>query len=290
MASQGDAIPCTVFLPVELGDVATDPPPGELLFDYAPGWRMWISRVADRYLVRYAGHYDFVIDCDFTIVRTIESSVATPGFAEVLQYGAVLAVINSLRGRYCLHATTIEVSGRGAAIYGNSGQGKSTTAALMIAAGANLVADDVTVLRPRTPATVYPGLLELRLRQTAEDIAALVGGAKRRETVDHRIGLRPSVDPPTDGVDLAVGLFPIPTRGAEKVVLERMSPFEAITSLIPSARLVGWIDPAIQAREFEAVGELAETLPCYRMKVPWGPPFERALAVELFDRVVDLVG
>jgi HPr kinase/phosphorylase len=51
------------------------------------------------------------------------------------------------RGGLSLHATTVADDGRALVIAGPSGSGKSGIAAQMIALGARLVADDLTVLR-----------------------------------------------------------------------------------------------------------------------------------------------
>jgi HPr kinase/phosphorylase len=45
-----------------------------------------------------------------------------------------------------IHATTVDVCGRGVIILGGSGQGKSSLALQLIALGAGLVADDRTIL------------------------------------------------------------------------------------------------------------------------------------------------
>ncbi|WP_179381549.1 HPr kinase/phosphorylase [Jannaschia marina] len=50
-------------------------------------------------------------------------------------------------GGVSLHATTVALDGRALAICGPSGAGKSETAAQMIALGAVLVSDDLTLLR-----------------------------------------------------------------------------------------------------------------------------------------------
>jgi hypothetical protein len=37
-------------------------------------------------------------------------------------------------------------------------------------------------------------------------------------------------------------------------------------------RVVGWKDPALLRRQFEALGELAESVQVVEAVVPWGPP------------------
>ena len=55
-------------------------------------------------------------------------------------------MVNLEQSNTVLHATTIDVSGRGASIIGESGSGKSSLAIKLIALGADLVSDDQTLL------------------------------------------------------------------------------------------------------------------------------------------------
>ena len=56
-------------------------------------------------------------------------------------------MVNLEQSSIVLHATTIDISGRGASIIGESGFGKSSLAIKLIAMGANLVSDDQTLLK-----------------------------------------------------------------------------------------------------------------------------------------------
>lgn len=63
--------------------------------------------------------------------------------------GVTLPILNSVDGEAAsIHATTVVSEGWGLALTGASGSGKSGLAAQMLAFGAGLVADDLTLLRP----------------------------------------------------------------------------------------------------------------------------------------------
>jgi hypothetical protein len=73
----------------------------------------------------------------------------------------VLPLANSLRNVFGLHGSAVSIGGSAVLFVGRSGQGKSTLAASMVAAGATLLADDYVVLQP-SPAgwnavPSYPG-------------------------------------------------------------------------------------------------------------------------------------
>jgi hypothetical protein len=83
--------------------------------------------------------------------------------------GTVFGALCHLRGIFPLHASTIEVGEQCVAFTGDSGAGKSTMAATLIARGHRLISDDVTYIR-RTDAgqlQIWPGTNRLRLWESA---------------------------------------------------------------------------------------------------------------------------
>lgn len=76
------------------------------------------------------------------------------------------------RGYVVLHASAVNVDGRAVAFVGDSGQGKSTTAASFYAEGYTVLTDDVTPVDPET-AEVLPGFQQVKLdREAAEKVDA----------------------------------------------------------------------------------------------------------------------
>src|SRR5207245_2121597 len=78
--------------------------------------------------------------------------------------GPALALLLVQRGLLVLHASAVEVAGRAIAFLGESGQGKSTTAAAFHACGHPVVADDVVAVQIEDGGPlIYPGLPQLNL-------------------------------------------------------------------------------------------------------------------------------
>jgi hypothetical protein len=83
--------------------------------------------------------------------------------------GPVMARLLYLRGMLVLHASAIDLAGRGAVFLGPKGAGKSTTVAAFVGAGHRLLTDDVLAVRisdvdnPR----IVPGFPQLKLSKDA---------------------------------------------------------------------------------------------------------------------------
>ena len=102
------------------------------------------------------------------------------------------------QGSLTLHASTVAVAGRGLLILGPSGAGKSALALQLMALGAELVADDRTILGPGADgglvATCPPairGLIEARglglLRATPRDAVPLAAAVDLGQSETRRL-------------------------------------------------------------------------------------------------------
>ena len=123
-----------------------------------------------------------------------------------LLLGPVLAHLLWQRGIFTLHASVLRVQGRSLAFVGVSGEGKSTTAAALGAAGHGLVCDDVaalTVVGERI--RVLPGFPRIRLHDDS-----IMGIGDRPQA-------HPAVHPHIDKRSKAVTRFV-----AEEVWLDRL--------------------------------------------------------------------
>jgi len=82
--------------------------------------------------------------------------------------GPILALLLYKRGYIVLHGSAVSLDGQGVMFLGDKEAGKSTTAAAMLAAGCELVSDDVVAIdlnhSPPTILTAYPSL---KLTETA---------------------------------------------------------------------------------------------------------------------------
>ncbi|KRB90050.1 hypothetical protein ASE22_14110 [Sphingomonas sp. Root720] len=73
-------------------------------------------------------------------------SAAKLEFVPTVLVGIGLGLLLHRRGVTCLHGSVVSVNGRTIALLGDSGAGKSTAAAALVAAGGTLVSDDIAAL------------------------------------------------------------------------------------------------------------------------------------------------
>lgn len=122
-----------------------------------------------------------------------------PGWHGVMPaafYSTVAALTLAGRGLLPIHASAIELDGRAFLLAGPAGAGKSTLAAELLTAGARLISDDLTIVRPATadePFAVVRGRPAMRLHPST---AAMVEGGDHETVPDDprgKILIRPDL-------------------------------------------------------------------------------------------------
>jgi hypothetical protein len=265
------------------------PPRGRLLAEYRQG--KLNSSVTEetgdpaRRTLRYGGICDVVVDTGDRAITVHPHPRADPELIPLLLCSSVLAHVLATEGQPCLHASAVERGGEALAIVGSGGAGKSTLAALLCAAGARLVSDDVLrVGFADEEAQCFLGTGLLRLRANAAELAARFDGIEQHLSADERTCIAPS-RPSGSRVPLAAILVPHPSHEARELDAQLLGPREALLELVRFPRLISWLGGPPIRDHFVAAARLAKTVPVSRASVPWGPPFAEDLAEELLDAV-----
>lgn len=257
--------------------------------------RTFLRRRDGSYLLRFRGLCDFEIDAKLqnVAVRRVEQDnqwdVSAAEGAELLLAGAIPSFVLAMLGHVVLHASAVAWEGRAVAFVGQSGQGKSTMAALLCGAGASLITDDALRLdRNESAYLCRLGAGGLRLRKLADELSDHYSAPPEQyESPDGRTVLEPARIA-EDALPLAAIVIPLPVRDRAELEIHRLSAPDAGLALLSYPRLVGWEDPDVLARQLDQTMTLAEAVPCFTAAVPWGPPFARKLAGRLIRRVLDL--
>jgi hypothetical protein len=202
-------------------------------------------------------------------------------FAEVaeLLLGPVFSCVLAQRGFTCLHAATVNIAGRVAAIVGPSGAGKSTTALSLVQRGGALIADDVAVFDDG-PGTTAVRAGAPRLRMCPDSAASLVGSyaaldsmwiheerrpQKRYVQVDESTAVAGDTTWPLDVVYLLV-----PEPHATAPTLTTLSPSQAVGRLMTMRHMAGALDAAAHRRDFQKMAQVAEAVPVRELTRPEG--------------------
>jgi hypothetical protein len=262
-----------------------DVPDGSVIAELVMGERRFYTGVdrGDGYLLRIHGVCDFVVERALSVVECRPAEGMEPEVLSLLVRGALLAFVLGLGGTCVLHASVVETDAGSVAFVGASGMGKSTLAALACRDGARFVSDDLLRLDDGVPPGWVGCSSELRLRPGAAPMASGEDWSGR-QTADERLALRPPGPKEAMGKIAAV-VVPAPSRTEPELLVSRIDPLEA-TFILSAFPRMAWTAPAIVAGQFEGITRLADSVPVYRARVPWGPPFTPGLGTQLLDEVL----
>jgi hypothetical protein len=200
--------------------------------------------------------------------------------------GPVMALLLYLRGLFVLHASAIEVAGRGAIFVGNRRAGKSTTGAALVAAGHRLLADDVVAIdvaeggRP----LIRAGFPQLKLDKTvpvpgiAEHAVALPPVEPNFAKLQHRL-----VEP-FSHADTSPERIYVLTRGSAAAATP-LAPAQALAAILRFSYLSrfdsGVLAGAHAVEHFRRSAALSAAVSVFRLTIPEG--------VERLGEIVRLV-
>jgi hypothetical protein len=205
-----------------------------------------------------------------------------PDFLRLYLLGSALGALLHQRGVLPLHAGSICIEDRAFALVGESGAGKSTLTALLAAAGASYLADDVCPVGMAGTAqpVVWPGIRRVRLSPEACNLLVPSGGAGDADPFGKHI-----LEPPWHRPDR-----PVPLRGLlilhtdDALQAPRLAPAparEVLAALVAHTYRPTFLTPQRRGSHLAACAALAARLPGWHLVRPWGLEQARQDAAEL---------
>ena len=267
---------------VEPMGATSEPPAGDVVAQLGNDEGAWYTATAtpEGHCLRFNKCGDFMISQDLREVVVRPHEHGESGLLPILLCGTVSAFLLALRGETVLHASAVSIEGRVMTFVGHSGGGKSTLAALMCRGGAELVSDDLLIVRSGTPSTCHGTSTELRLRAPAAAAVEHLADAATRTTVDDRLAWAPTAAP-SGSLPLAAIVLPIPSRRAAVLESRLVPPSDALLALLSVPRIHGWTRSDVLTRDFSVLSELVNEVPVHEVLVPWGPPYRPEISPSL---------
>jgi hypothetical protein len=268
--------------------VTADPPPGDIVSRWCltETFGATLTGSADRYIYRIHHLCDFEISGDLQRIVVHFTPDGDEALVPLWIASSLVGVLLALRGETTLHASAVAIDGRALGIAGGSGAGKSTLAALLCQRpGVELVADDLLRLLPSGDQFLcVPGVPDIRLRQSAAGLAQDFLESCREITADSRVALRPP-NLAAAPVPLHAIVLPRPGHDARPLRLMRLTGSRAMVALACCPRVRPWTHKNNLRQQFDWFAAITRSVPVYEADLPWGPPFDPAIATALAELV-----
>jgi hypothetical protein len=191
--------------------------------------------------------------------------------------GPVMGFLLRRRHITSLHASCVEICGKGIALSGDAGFGKSTTAAALALRGVPVLSEDIVPLK-ETPEgiRVVPGYPRICLWPDA--VANLLGTAqalpKLTPVWEKRYLALDGTRARFSGGELPLGaiyMFGPRSGNAGAPSIQPMGPREALLELVQNTYMNWLLDREQRAVEFDALAQLVQVVPIRRI-VPHADP------------------
>lgn len=201
-------------------------------------------------------------------IRYQPAAGTTADAFEPFLLGTCLGAALIQRGRPVLHAAVVAKNGLSVAICGKSGAGKSTASAMLAAAGASIVSDDLAALESTDPPIVSPGFPQSKL--TAEAMAKAGLSAAEARWLGDRKG---KYAVPSDGAEVdrphPLSAIVVLERSDDgDLHVERQSGAEAIRLLVKHSYRRHFVVASLANAHLKSLGELVSHVPVWRIVRP----------------------
>ena len=195
---------------------------------------------------------------------------------ETLEYelsyltACIMSFVLLLRGTFSFHASAVGINGKAVILVGDSGSGKSTTAAAFAKLGYPVLSDDLVVLRDDLETFwVQPAFPMIRLWE--KSVVALFGRADALPKIvpDRPLWNKQYLNLERDGYQFQDkelplgGIYFLSSRSSDcsQPYINPISSQEALLALVANNYSAFLMDKANRAKEFEMLGRILQKVP-----------------------------
>jgi len=225
----------------------------------------------------YADGTRFLMDVDATHVWGQPGPGLSHDDVFVYFLGPIMGFLLRLRGRLALHASAVEIGGCAFAISGETGAGKSTTAAALARRGHAVVCEDIcTVQDSSATKFVIPGYPRIslwpdsvtQLFSSPEALPEIAPGwEKRYLALDGRLASFRHNPAPLAAIYMLAGR----SRDEAAPSIQPLPKRESALALVQNTYMNYLLTKEQRAAEFYAIGNLVGEVECYRV-IPHADP------------------
>lgn len=279
-----------------VAEVPRSQPGGSVLAEFPRGGgtpkMYWLVEDSQGFLLRMPGLVEYRFSRDIRCARWVRSPGIELEYAREVFRGHAMALLLGLAGYSVFHSSgVVPANAQGAgqaravALVGGTAAGKSTLAALLVAAGAQFLTDDLLCVDTSGETiAVRGGCSELRLRPSVAGLCRLFDGLPRRQTLDERLAIavgkgRLAKQP------LGLLVFPEISDHVARVTVTNLAAPECAIRLASSPRMSGWLSRDVLERQFTDLVALAAKVPAVRLEVPSTEGLGSELAFTLMREV-----
>lgn len=232
---------------------------------YQSTLRLW--RVGGGFRLEYSDSGTFDVSAEGADIVWYRDDAAQIELVRMDVVGRVLATALHATGALALHASAVEIDGRGVAFLAPKFYGKSTLALALTYAGARLITDDTLGVVPGNPAMCIPGVHSVRLR--AESAARFAGdGAAVEPGAGRVVNELPIEKLMMARVPLAALylLSPVePASATAPVVRIPIPSFQGTIAALGHAKMGGLFRESEAASNFDRAAAVTRTVPVYQL-------------------------
>lgn len=228
-----------------------------------------------RYLWWHSDVARFAVARSGRLIRWAAADAKRPDVAAVLA-GPVLGFALQLQGQTTLHGSAVVIGGRAVGLLGPSGHGKSTTAAVLMTRGCQLLTDGVIVLDVRSGSMrVLPSYPSVKLSPDGLErfLSHVDWRAFPRQVswLEKRVVSAADLGSVCRSARPLAALFLLSPAGSDsEIEVKPLRAREALLALVANgynARLLS-LEREFQARQLEVFSRIVQTTPVYAIRCP----------------------